>query len=116
MDVEKMVTELKCGNNCEYVLGNGVHIASMDYKVMQNQDSDIFVRCMKIERNGRTSFFYLTEGYTALFAYINDRSSDRLITIMTNLISNVVEIKSIGFYHTGTFYCRGIRCTLIPRR
>ena len=61
-----VITELVYGNNLEYVINNQVPFLETDYKVLQNQSNDGFLKCVKITRNGQISLCYLGENYTSL--------------------------------------------------
>lgn len=92
-----VIGEVTFGNNFEYVLEDNSHFVKTDYKVLQSQTNGIFVQCMKIMRNGRTDLCYLTSKYRSLSSMFSNITADTLITIATNLLASVIEVRSNGF-------------------
>ena len=92
-----VISEITAGNNFEYVIQDNSDFANTDYKVLQNQNSGIFVQCVKMTRNGHVDLLYLTESYRPLTSMISDINADILLNIFTNLFADVIEIKNNGF-------------------
>lgn len=92
-----VISELASGNNFEYILQDNSTFANTDYKVLQNQNSGIFVKCVKMTKNGHIDLLYMTEEYRMLSSMLNGMDADRLVSIFTDLFANVIEIKNNGF-------------------
>lgn len=91
------IKEINSGNNFEYILEEGNHIVNTDYKVLQSQTNDIFVKCMKMMRNGKPDLYYVTEGYRPMSSMFNKIDADTLVTIVVNLFATIVEVRNNGF-------------------
>lgn len=92
-----IIKQKVCGNNFEYILVNNQHFVSTDYKVLQNQTNGIFIQCMKILCNGKTALYYMTDEYKTLASFFTGITVDTFISIVTNLLSSIIEVKSNGF-------------------
>lgn len=96
--VEKQcVRELECGSNVSYVLNESGVFSATEYKVLQSQASGCFVRCMKMLYNGRVQIFYLTNQHKSLENLIPTLNPERFMSIVINLFSNILKVKSNGF-------------------
>lgn len=91
------VKHIKCGNNFAYVLENNDIFLNTDYKVLHSQTSGNFVQCMRLLYNGKTELFYLVDEYRSVSSIIQGLKPDRLITIMINLLTSIIEVKNNGF-------------------
>lgn len=91
------ISELECGANFSYILNDNTTFQSTEYKVLQSQGTGCFVRCMKMLFNGKVQLYYLTQGLKPLSSLVSTIATDRFITIVTNLLSDILEVKSNGF-------------------
>lgn len=91
------ITEIEYGNNFGYVISNGAYFVNTDYKVLQNQSSELFVKCMKMLHNGQCELYYLTEDYRAFSSLLFGIQPDTFISIVINVISNIIEVRNNGF-------------------
>ncbi len=91
------ITELASGNDFEYVLSDNSGFANTDYKVLQNQNSGMFVKCVKMTRNGHVDLLYLTEDYRSLSDVIKGTDPEKLMSMFLNMFADVIEIKNNGF-------------------
>lgn len=92
-----IISEMQCGNNFAYILNDSSLLLSTEYKVLQSQEAGCFVKCMKLLFNGKTQFYYLTNGYKPFANMIPSLDADSFITIITNVFSNVLTVKQNGF-------------------
>lgn len=92
-----IIQEIESGNNFGYILADNGYFVNTEYKVLHSQKSDIFIQCMKIIYNGKLELFYLTENYRPLSVIIEKNKTDNLITIISNLISDIIEVENNGF-------------------
>lgn len=56
-----VISEVMCGNNFEYILKDSSQFVNTDYKVLQSQNNGIFIKCMKMTRNGLVDLYYVIE-------------------------------------------------------
>lgn len=92
-----ILSEVVCGNNFEYVLGNNAHFVNTDFKVLQSQTNGIFIPCMKMMRNGKLDLYYLTENYRPMSSMFVGIKPDVLISVVINLFTDVIEVRDNGF-------------------
>lgn len=91
------VSERVGANYFEYILKNNEHFANTDYKVLQNQNNGLFIKCMKMVRNGMIDLCYLTDEYRPMSSMFVGMSSDSLAQVLVNLFASVIEVRNNGF-------------------
>lgn len=94
---ENIIEEIECGNNFAYVLNDNMNFVNTDYKVLQSQNDDIFIKCMKLKYNGKIEMFYLTDDYRPLSSMLNGIQADTLITVILNVFAAIIEVQNNGF-------------------
>ena len=52
--------EKDCGKDFFYILDDA-QIVPTEYKVLHNQDDNLFIKCMNFKYNGQESLFYFTK-------------------------------------------------------
>lgn len=93
----EVISEVTCGNNFEYILKDSSQFANTDYKVLQSQNNDIFIKCMKMTRNGLTDLYYVTDEYRPMLSMFAGISPDTLVNIIVNLFASIIEVRNNGF-------------------
>lgn len=92
-----ILTEKKCGSNFTYTLmDNGLFLPT-EYKVLQSQDDQCFVKCMKLIYNGQIQFYYLLEEYRSFAQMIPHLDADGLMVIVANILADIIAVKNNGF-------------------
>ena len=91
------IKEMECGSNFSYVLSDNSTFLSTEYKVLQSQANSCFVKCMKMMYNGQVQLYYLTKGLKSFASMIPTMDPDSFITIATNLLSDIIDVKHNGF-------------------
>lgn len=99
----KVISEMECGSNFAYVLNDNSAFLSTEYKVLQSQANNCFVKCMKMMFNGKLQLFYLTKGLKPFASMISTIDSENFLTIMANLFSDIMDVN-----HNGFLSCRNI--------
>lgn len=94
---KKKITEMDCGSNISYVLDDSKLFMSTEYKVLQSQNNSSFVRCMKMTYNGKVQLYYLTSGLKSFSSMIPALDSESFLTIVSNLFSDIIDVKHNGF-------------------
>lgn len=94
---KEVIDEINCGNNFGYVLKDNNYFVNIDYKVLQSQSNDFFLKCMKMTHNGNIEFYYVTDEYVPISNIINGVPADTLMNILLNLIGAVIEVRNNGF-------------------
>lgn len=93
----QFISKVKYDNNIAYLLDTDELFAPTEYKVMQAQTNDIFIKCMKLLYNGKIQLFYMTEEFSSLNSMISSIDEDIFITIIMNLFANIDDVKNNGF-------------------
>lgn len=93
----KAITELNCKDNFSYVLSENTVFLLTEYKVLQNQGNDTFIRCMKMTYNGKLQLYYIATGYKPFQTILSSIDSANYIKIVANILSNVINVKNNGF-------------------
>lgn len=91
------IKEMECGSNFSYILSDNSTFLSTEYKVLQSQANSCFVKCMKMMYNGKVQLYYLTKGLKAFASMIPSLDSESFLTIVTNLLSDIIDVKHNGF-------------------
>lgn len=91
------IEELECGSNFAFLLNDNSYFLPTEYKVLQSQVNDHFVKCMKMMHNGKAELFYSVSSYKSLFSLIPSLEPEVFITIVNNLFAGIVDIKNNGF-------------------
>lgn len=60
---KNVITEMACGQNISYMLSDNSLFLTTEYKVLQSQVNSCFVKCMKMNYNGKTQLYYMTNKY-----------------------------------------------------
>ena len=92
-----VISEVMCGNNFEYILKDSSQFVNTDYKVLQSQNNGIFIKCMKMTRNGLVDLYYVTDEYRPMSSMLVGISPDTLINVIINLFASVIEVRNNGF-------------------
>lgn len=92
-----LIQEMACETNFAYVLKDSDLFLPIEYKVLRSQSNDCFVRCVKMLYNGKVQLYYLVNKYRPLSKLLPQLTTDRFLTIITNLFSNVITVKGNGF-------------------
>lgn len=93
----QFISKVKYDNNIAYLLDTDELFAPTEYKVLQAQTNDIFIKCMKLLYNGKIQLFYMTEEFSSLNSMISSIDEDIFITIIMNLFANIDDVKNNGF-------------------
>ena len=92
-----IVREIESGNNFEYIVSASASFIDTDYKVLQSQSNDVFVKCMKITRNGQIDLCYLANEYRTVSSMVPTMNSELAIELATNLLECIDKVKTNGF-------------------
>lgn len=94
---EGIVELMACGPDFAYVLSDNNNFLPTEYKVLQNQNSSEFIKCMKTSYNGKIQIYYLLEGLTPLAEMVGSLSASGFLTITAELLNSIIAIKGNGF-------------------
>ncbi len=94
---QNLLSEMNCGSNYTCILKDNGLFLPTEYKVLQSQNNSCFVKCMKMLFNGQIQFYYLTSQYQTLSGLLNTLTPDSFLSIVTNLLANIIDVKNNGF-------------------
>lgn len=92
-----IVSETSDGVNISYLLNDSKHFFLTSYKILQSQESRGFVKCVKLTYNGKPKLLYLSSNYQSLQSLLTSLDADRFVTVLSNLLGAVLELKDNGF-------------------
>lgn len=92
-----LMTEMRCGSNFAYIISDSNNFLLTEYKVLQSQTDETFVKCMKMLYNGNIALYYLTANYNSLSDMLPSLHSDNFMAVVANLFSSIISVKGIGF-------------------
>lgn len=91
------IKEMECGLNFSYILNDSSSFLSTEYKVLQSQTDNCFVKCMKMMYNGKVQLYYLTKGLKPFTSMIPSLDAENFLTIVSNLLTDIIDVKHNGF-------------------
>lgn len=92
-----VITELDCGANFAYILNDNNQFLLTDYKFLQSQINDGFIKCMKILFNGKIGFFYMSDSLKTFQSIITSINTETFMMICANIFNDIIEVKNNGF-------------------
>lgn len=93
----KLIYEKDYGNDFSYILLDNNMFSLTEYKVLQSQSDEMFIKCMKMLHNGKIQIYYVPGEYKRLKNLIRSMSSENARSFITNFLKDIVEIKNNGF-------------------
>lgn len=96
--IEKnIISEIECGSCFTYILNDNSIFLSTEYKVLQNQASSCFVKCMKMLYNGKIQLFYHTKSLKPLLSIISSLDPEKFLVVVEHLFADIIDVKHNGF-------------------
>jgi len=93
----ELIVENRNTQNLSYILKNEQLFFSTGYKVLQSQEKNGFIKCVKISQNGKIKLVYDISGLKSLNILMPMLTPEAFLTVLTNLIHTVLEVKNNGF-------------------
>lgn len=97
------ISEMECGSNFAYLLSDNSSFLSTEYKVLQSQADNCFVKCMKMLYNGKVQLFYQTKSLKPFASLIPGLIADDFLQIVASTLKNIIDVK-----HNGFLSCRNV--------
>ncbi len=91
------ISEHKSSQNIAYILEDPSLFNLTGYKVLVSQEKNSFIKCAKVLHNGKIKLLYFTSGKKNLKNMMSLIDTDTFITIVSNIIKTVIDIKNNGF-------------------
>ncbi len=93
----RIIGEAHYGDDSSYILEDNSIFSPTEYRVLQSQKSGNFVTCRKMLLNGKIQLYYLCSTYKNLASLIPTLSAEAFLQIVSNLLSNIIEVRNNGF-------------------
>lgn len=94
---KNIISELKNGTNFGYIFRNKEQFSLTEYKVLKNQEKNVFIKCMKMLYNGKIELFYILDGWKSLESIAANINENSFLTIMTNILASIIDVRNNGF-------------------
>lgn len=91
------ITEIKGSQNVAYILNDDELFLLTGYKMLKSQEKNGFIKCAKVRYNGKIKLLYFSSTYKNLASLIPTIDGDTFLSIVTNLLGSIIEIKNNGF-------------------
>lgn len=91
------IIEQRDAQNLAYILQKPNLFYSIGYKVMQSQEKNGFIRCVRISHNGKDKLLYDISNYKTFESLLLDLRPEIFLTILINLMDTLIEVKNNGF-------------------
>lgn len=89
--------EVNTLQNIAYILNENSMFFQAEYKVLQAQEKDGFIKCAKLKYNGKIKLLYMTSEYKSFSELLPSLDTDSFVTIVSNLLSSIIKVKNNGF-------------------
>lgn len=94
---ERYGSFLKNVKKLSYTLNDNQLFSLNQYKICNNQTQDLFVKCQKIQHNGKVRILYFIEEYENVLDTVKEINESDYYKICENLIYAMMQIKDNGF-------------------
>lgn len=91
------LTEVQSMKNIAFLLENEAMFSATEYKILQSKEDNKFIPCIQLKYNGKIKLFYRTSQYQPLSEMIQTMEAHTFLTILSELIQAVIDVKENGF-------------------
>lgn len=92
-----LLREVQSRENFAYVLSQGVSVQPTEYRVMQNNNVNCLVNCMRMKYNGQEALYYQTAGMKSFQSVLPSYDGDNAASLIGALLKSIIELRNIGF-------------------
>ncbi len=97
MRMSKEWAQYRDSQSLAYILSAREYFSPVGYKVLQSQLKRGFVRCTRVIHNGKDKLVYDISNLRPLDTFFPSLSQDKFLSIFSNLLDVVLEVKGNGF-------------------
>ncbi|MBU3215896.1 FHA domain-containing protein [Clostridium estertheticum] len=105
--VNDLIKENRDNSNISYILEQEYLFFETGYKVLQNQEKNGFIKCVKVSHNGKTKLVYDISKYKSLKSLLHQLTPENFLSIVSRVLNIVSEVK-----HNGFMQCENIEVNL----
>lgn len=91
------ITEMVYGSSFAYILCDNNLFHTTEYKVLQGQTTNCFVKCIKQLYNGNMQLLYLTDNLKPFSSMIPNLEPDNFLIVVSNILADIIDVKHNGF-------------------
>jgi hypothetical protein len=91
------IVETMFDNNYCYILNDSSHFNNTEFKVLQNQSDELFIKCAKLGFNGKIMILNLTKEFKLFKWLVANFDYDKFVCVLSGLIEDIIDIKQNGF-------------------
>lgn len=92
-----LIIEKRDFQSLSYILKDESLLFKTGYKVLQNQEKNGFIKCIRVTHNGKIKLVYDCTGYKTLSDIISTLKPASFLLIINNFVNVLNEVKSNGF-------------------
>lgn len=105
--LDDLIKESRDNTNISYMLKQENLFFETGYKVLQNQEKNGFIKCVKVSHNGKIKLVYDISKYKSLQSLLHQITMENFLAIVSRVIEIVSEVK-----HNGFMQCENIEVNL----
>jgi len=105
--LDDLIKENRDNTNISYILEQDYLFFETGYKVLQNQEKNGFIKCVKVLHNGKIKLVYDISKYKSLYSLLPRLTPENFLSIISETLHNVSEVK-----HNGFMQCENIEVDL----
>jgi hypothetical protein len=95
--LEDLIKENRDNTNISYILEQDYLFFETGYKVLQNQENNGFIKCVKVSHNGKIKLVYDISKYKSLQSLVHQLTPENFLSIISRVLYIVSEVKHNGF-------------------
>ncbi len=92
-----MITKEQRGENFSYILEDKTDFLITEYKMMNAQEADYLLKCVKMMYNGRIELYYDTKSCLSLPTRSGAEDTEGMISVLENILHEVRKVTENGF-------------------
>lgn len=95
--LDDLIKESRDNTNISYMLEQENLFFETGYKVLQNQEKNGFIKCVKVSHNGKIKLVYDISKYKSFQSLLYQITMENFLEIVSRLLEIVSEVKNNGF-------------------
>lgn len=95
--IDDLIKESRDNTNISYMLEQDNLFFETGYKVLQNQEKNGFIKCVKVSHNGKIKLVYDISKYKSLQSLLQQITMENFLEVVDRVLEIVSEVKHNGF-------------------
>lgn len=97
LGLDDLIKESRDNTNISYMLEQENLFFETGYKVLQNQEKNGFIKCVKVSHNGKIKLVYDISKYKSFQSLLHQITMENFLAIVGRVLEIVSEVKNNGF-------------------